>query len=105
MGPMLGAIVMLLNMSLEFLEFLTGKCQLNYAKGTALTAVPRSAGEATSITTTYAIEVVPDGISSAIQTDAGLMPDIANACNTTPPEPYTTSTARLPHSPRHTDPT
>ena len=60
MGPMLGAIVMLVSCVSLNLRFWISR---TYAKDIALTKEPLSAGEAMSFTTPYAIEKVPENIS------------------------------------------
>ena len=77
MGPMLGAIVILLEISLEF----AGYGVHTYAKDTALTKDPLSAGDATSVITPYAIENVPECISVELKNGVRSMPEIAKACS------------------------
>ena len=81
MGPMLGAIVILLNISLKFAGYGTQ----TYPKDTALTKDPLSAGDATSVMTPYAIENVPEDVSNQSKTGMRSMPEIARACSTRRP--------------------
>lgn len=60
-GPMLGAIVILVSVSASF-QYAGNQ---TYAKDTKAAKDPLSAGDATSATTPYAIENVPGDISAA----------------------------------------